>query len=52
MTGTGCQGADAHQAARHVPYAEVRRLFVDDQWMLVGVVAQTDIAHAVGTGRM
>ena len=44
--------ADAREAARQMLYAEVRRLFVEDQGRLVGVVSQTDIAHAVGTGRL
>jgi CBS domain-containing protein len=35
-----------------MPYAEVRRLFVEDQGRLVGVASQTDIAHAVGTDRL
>jgi CBS domain-containing protein len=44
--------ADAREAARHMLYTEVRRLFVEDQGWLVGVISQTDIAHAVGTGRL
>jgi CBS domain-containing protein len=43
---------DAREAARHMLYAEVRRLFVEDRGRLVGVISQTDIAHAVGTGRL
>lgn len=44
--------ADAREAAQHMLYTEVRRLFVEDQGRLVGVISQTDIAHAVGTGRL
>jgi CBS domain-containing protein len=33
-------------------YSEVKRLFVGDNDRLVGVISQTDIAHAVGTGRI
>jgi CBS domain-containing protein len=44
--------ADARQAAQQMLYAEVRRLFVEDHGRLVGVISQTDIAHAVGLGRM
>ncbi len=38
--------------AKHMLYADVRRLFVEDHGRLVGVISQTDIAHAVGTGRI
>jgi CBS domain-containing protein len=44
--------ADARQAAQQMLYTEVRRLFVEDQGRLVGVISQTDIAHAVGLGRL
>ena len=44
--------ADARDAAKHMLYADVRRLFVEDRERLVGVISQTDIAHAVGTGRL
>jgi CBS domain-containing protein len=43
---------DVRAAARHMLYADVRRLFVQDQGRLVGVISQTDIAHAVGNGRL
>lgn len=43
---------DVREAAKHMLYAEVRRLFVEDKGRLVGVISQTDIAHAVGTGRI
>ena len=44
--------ADARQAAQQMLYTEVRRLFVEDRGRLVGVISQTDIAHAVGLGRL
>jgi CBS domain-containing protein len=44
--------ADVREAAKHMLYADVRRLFVEDQGRIVGVISQTDIAHAVGTGRL
>ena len=44
--------ADSREAAKHMLYADVRRLFVEEQGRLVGVISQTDIAHAVGTGRL
>lgn len=44
--------ANAREAAQQMLYSEVRRLFVEDQGRLVGVISQTDIAHAVGLGRL
>ena len=44
--------ANAREAAQQMLYTEVRRLFVEDQGRLVGVISQTDIAHAVGLGRL
>jgi CBS domain-containing protein len=44
--------ADARQAAQQMLYTEVHRLFVEDHGRLVGVISQTDIAHAVGLGRL
>jgi CBS domain-containing protein len=44
--------ADARQAAQRMLYGEIRRLFVEDEGRLVGVISQTDIAHAVGSGRL
>jgi acetoin utilization protein AcuB len=44
--------ADVREAAQRMLYAEVKRLFVQDDGRLVGVLSQTDIAHAVGTGRL
>lgn len=44
--------SDVQEAARHMLYTEVRRLFVQDRGRLVGVISQTDIAHAIGSGRL
>ena len=44
--------ADAREAAQHMLYTEVHRLFVEDKGRLVGVISQTDIAHAVGLRRL
>lgn len=44
--------ADVREAAERMLHAEVKRLFVEDDSRLVGVVSQTDIAYAVGTGRL
>ena len=44
--------ADVRQAAQQMLYAEVRRLFVEDKGRLEGVISQTDIANAMGTGRL
>lgn len=44
--------ADVRDAARQMLYADVHRLFVVDDGRLVGVLSQTDIAQAVGTGRV
>lgn len=44
--------ADVREAARRMLYGEVRRLFVEDDGRLVGVISQTDIAHALGSGRL
>jgi CBS domain-containing protein len=44
--------ADAREAARQMMQADVRRLFVEDQGRLIGVISQTDIANAVGMGRL
>jgi CBS domain-containing protein len=44
--------ADVRAAAQRMLYGEVRRLFVVDAGRLVGVVSQTDIAHAMGSGRL
>lgn len=39
--------AEVHEAARHMLYADVRRLFVEENGSLVGVISQTDIVRAV-----
>ena len=44
--------ADVREAAKHMLYTEVRRLFVEDHGRLVGVISQTDIAQALGSGRL
>jgi CBS domain-containing protein len=44
--------ADVREAAQRMLYGEVRRLFVEDGGRLLGVVSQTDIAHAMGSGRL
>lgn len=44
--------SDVQEAARQMLYTEVRRLFVQDRGRLVGVISQTDIAHAIGSGRL
>ncbi|MGH7630463.1 MAG: CBS domain-containing protein [Gemmatimonadales bacterium] len=44
--------AEVHEAARHMLYAEVRRLFVEESGVLVGVISQTDIVRAVATGKI
>lgn len=44
--------ADVRDAARQMLYADVHRLFVIDHGRLVGVLSQTDIAQAVGSGRV
>ena len=43
---------EAREAAKQMLYADVRRLFVEHDGRLVGVISQTDIAQAVGTGRL
>ncbi len=44
--------AELREAARHMLYAEVRRLFVEENGVLVGVISQTDIVRAVATGKI
>ncbi len=44
--------AEAHEAARHMLYAEVRRLFVEEHGVLVGVISHTDIVRAVARGKI
>jgi len=44
--------ADLAEAARHMLYAQVRRLFVEDKGALVGVISQSDIVQAVANGKI
>ncbi len=44
--------AELEEAARHMLYADVHRLFVEDNGVLVGVITQTDIVRAVATGKI
>lgn len=44
--------AELQEAARHMLYAEVRRLFVEENGVLVGVISHTDIVRAVATGKI
>jgi CBS domain-containing protein len=44
--------AELKEAARHMLYAEVRRLFVEENGILVGVISHTDIVRAVATGKI
>lgn len=44
--------ADVREAAKQMMHADVRRLFVEDQGRMIGVISQTDIANAVGTGQL
>ena len=44
--------ADVREAAKQMLHADVRRLFVEDQGRMIGVISQTDIANAVATGQL
>ena len=44
--------AEVSEAARHMLYADVRRLFVEEDGSLAGVVSQTDIVQAVASGEL
>jgi CBS domain-containing protein len=44
--------ADALEAAKHMLYQDIKRLMVVENDRLVGVISQTDIAHALGSGRL
>jgi CBS domain-containing protein len=44
--------AELQEAARHMLYAEVRRLFVEENGILVGVISHTDIVRAVATRKI
>lgn len=43
---------DVRTAARQMLYAEVHRLFVEEDGALVGVISQTDIVRAFANGRL
>jgi CBS-domain-containing membrane protein len=43
---------DVREAAQQMLYAEVHRLFVEEDGALVGVLSQTDIVTAVATRRV
>jgi CBS domain-containing protein len=43
---------DVQEAARQMLYADVKRLFVERDGELVGVISQTDIVTAVANGRL
>jgi chloride channel protein, CIC family len=45
-------GADAHEAAQQMLYANVHRLFVEEAGELVGVISQSDIVRAVANARV
>lgn len=42
--------ADVREAARHMHYAGVHRVFVTNEERLLGVIAASDIVRAVATG--
>ena len=44
--------AELEEAARHMLYGDVHRLFVEENGVLVGVISQTDIVRAVATGKI
>jgi CBS domain-containing protein len=44
--------ADVRDAAREMLYAEVHRLFVEEDGELVGVISTTDIVRAIATGKI
>jgi acetoin utilization protein AcuB len=44
--------ADVHQAAQEMLYFDARRLFVEHEGALVGVITQTDLVRALATGRL
>ena len=44
--------AEVQEAARHMLYAKARRLSVEEDGVLVGVISQTDIVRAVATGKI
>jgi CBS domain-containing protein len=44
--------ADVLDAAKHMLYLEVRRLFVELDGKLIGVISQTDIVGAIAARRL
>jgi CBS domain-containing protein len=44
--------ADVRDAAREMLYAEVHRLFVEEDGELLGVISTTDIVRAIATGKI
>jgi CBS domain-containing membrane protein len=44
--------ADIREAAQHMLYLEVHRLFVEEDKKLVGVISQTDVVRAVASFRV
>ncbi|MGQ0702957.1 MAG: CBS domain-containing protein [Gemmatimonadales bacterium] len=45
-------GADVLEVARRMLYLEVKRLFVEQDGKLVGVLSQTDIVGALAAGKL
>jgi tRNA nucleotidyltransferase (CCA-adding enzyme) len=43
---------DVKEAAQQMLYLEVRRLFVEDHGVLVGVISQSDIVRGVATAKI
>jgi tRNA nucleotidyltransferase (CCA-adding enzyme) len=43
---------DVKEAAQQMLYLEVRRLFVEDHGLLVGVISQSDIVRGVATAKI
>lgn len=46
------QSATMAEAAQQMLYQDIHRLFVTDQGQLAGVISQSDIVRAVGTGKL
>jgi CBS domain-containing protein len=44
--------ASVREAAQHMLYLEVHRVFVEDEGRVVGVLSQTDVVRALATGRL
>jgi predicted transcriptional regulator len=43
---------EVKEAAQQMLYLEVRRLFVEDHGVLVGVISQSDIVRGVATAKI